>query len=80
MFDELITWLFVNIYPSLLIITPEPSAVDVEAFLEKIELTEYSIWIPTIDGKTFCATATPVSEYPVKDTKFVLILVLLSVH
>ena len=43
-------------YPSSLIITPDPSAVAVDWLREKIELTEYSTLIPTIEGKTFWAT------------------------
>ena len=33
--------------------TPEPSAVAVDGFLENSEFTEYSTLIPTIEGKTF---------------------------
>ena len=54
----------------MLIITPEPSAVAVDVDLENIVLTEYSTLIPTIEGSTFCATATPVSDILDKDTKF----------
>lgn len=43
-------------------ITPEPSAFAVEVPLLKIELTEYSTLIPTIDGFTWDATETAVSE------------------
>lgn len=38
------------------------------------ELIEYFIFIPTIDGNTFCATATEVSEYSTKSTKSLEIL------
>jgi len=51
-------------YPSSLIIIPEPFAVAVVEERLKIELTEYSTLIATIDGCTFFATPTAVSEYP----------------
>mgnify|MGYP001859304444 CR=1 FL=1 len=69
-----ITWLFVKIYPSSLIITPEPSAVAVEELRENIELIEYSTFIPTIDGNTFFFFYTPVSEILDSETKFKLTL------
>ena len=39
---------------------PEPEAVAVEDDIPKIEVTEYSICIPTIEGRTFLATSIAV--------------------
>ena len=61
--------MFVNIYPSSLIIIPEPEAVAVEdPPLPNIDVvfTVYSIFIPTIDGKILFAAYTAVSEYSLR--------------
>ena len=47
-------------FPSSEIIIPEPVAVAVD--FPKYEFTLYSISIPTMDGSTFSATLTAVSE------------------
>ena len=70
--------MFVKIYPSSLIITPEPFAVAVPGFLLKIELTEYSTVIATIEGWTFFATPTAVSEYPWSEINWVFKLAVLE--
>ena len=62
-------------YPSSLIIIPEPFAVAVVEERLKIELTEYSTLIATIDGCTFFATPTAVSEYPWSEISCVFKLV-----
>ena len=54
--------MLVKIYPSSLIIIPEPLAVAVLGVLLKIEFTEYSTVIATIEGCTFLATPTPVKK------------------
>ena len=55
-------------------ITPDPSALAVDWLRENIELTEYSTFIPTIEGNTFWATYTPVSEILDNETKFIFTL------
>ena len=50
---------------------PEPLAEDVLWVLLKIELTEYSTLIATIEGCTFFATPVAVSEYPCKEISWV---------
>ena len=72
--------MLVKIYPSELIITPDPWALAVKELLLKIELTEYSTLIPTIDGLTFWATAIDVSEYSVREIIWEFIFVPVDVE
>ena len=50
---------------------PEPLAVALEEVGLNIEFTEYSTVIATIEGCTFWATPTAVSEYPCKEINWV---------